>query len=333
MNTHSDVYTITNNTFQHSALSTFKMSDPLEGYLWVIVPREELLETLNTIQAITGTELNERHIQDALNSEHPSFFDNTDTYEMIVFRGIASSQFDMAIPSVNLTPVSMACFQFDHLLLTVYDRQDAVVPKMIHFLERHYTRTMPNRPSDLLYKLLNMVIEQTLLLRNPLMLQISEWQKLLLEKTTTFNSWNEFMAFKSSIEQLIIWCEDQEDTVNDWEQYAQYEQPQQQFNINLNDLSDHIERCIRYAQKLSTNLDTLMQLHFSALSHRNNEVLRVLAIISCLFLPLTLITGIFGMNFDNMPILRESHAYYYTIAGMFVLALCMIGAFRWRRWL
>lgn len=306
---------------------------PQEGYLWLAVERQDFLDQLTIIEQCLGLPLNERHIQDALNAEHPSFFDSTDNYELIVFRGIAQSQFEMTVPQVSLTPTSLVCFQFEQVLITVYDSLDVAVPKAIQYFEKQPSRGLPNRPADLLYRLLDYVIDQTLLLRNPLIMQVSQWQNLLIEKATTFKAWNEFVAFKNSIDQLIIWCEDQEDTLDEWAQAAEFEHLPEQFNINLNDLRDHIERCIRYAQKLSANLDTLMQLHFSALSHRNNEVLRVLAIISCLFLPLTLITGIFGMNFEHMPILHESHAYYYTLFAMFILSLLMLMSFRWRRWI
>ncbi len=306
---------------------------PENSFAWLIVPRTELLDNIAIIEQLTQTKLNEQHIKDATNSEHPSFFDSTSQYEMIVFRGIAGSHFEMDIPRVSLTPVSIACFNFDKILLTIYDQEDVTVNRVKDFLLRtSYHGTNMNNPSELLYKILHSVIEQSLALRNPFSQQLSEWQQLMLDQSSRFQAWNEFMAFKSVVEQLAGLCEDQEDAIEDWQQYSRHIQ-QQQFNINLNDLSDHVERSIRNIQKISDGLDMLIQLHFSAMSHRNNEVLRVLAIISCVFLPLTLITGVFGMNFQNMPILHEAHAYYWTIGTMFALAIILLLLFKWRRWL
>lgn len=306
---------------------------PDEGYLWLIVPAEELIDALPLIEKITQASINEQHIKDALNAEHPSFFDSTDRYQMVIFRGVASSQFEMDIPHIWLTPSSTACFNFDRVLLTICDPQDGVIHKVKDFVLKNSRRPNTSTPLDLLYKILNTIIEQSLALRNPLTQQLTEWQRLLLDRSGRFNAWNEFMAFKSTVEQLAIWSEDQEDAIEEWQQYSRHLQQQQQFNINLNDLSDHIERCIRYVQKVSGSLDMLVQLHFSALSHRTNEVLRVLAIISCVFLPLTLITGFFGMNFENMPILKQTNAYYITIGVMVAIAIALLGVFRWRKWL
>jgi Mg2+ and Co2+ transporter CorA len=331
MTLRSEAWLIQPNVLQGSLEQFDKVPD--EGYLWLIVPTEELIDVLPRIEKLTQTSINEQHIKDALNPEHPSFFDSTDTYEMVIFRGVANSQFEMDIPHIWLTPYSTDCFHFEKVLLTVCDPQDSVINKVKDFVLKNSRRPNTSTPSDLLYKILNTIIEQTLALRNPLTQQLTEWQRLLLDRSGRFNAWNEFMAFKSTVEQLAIWCEDQEDAIEEWQQYSRHEQQRQQFNINLNDLSDHIERCIRYVQKVSGSLDMLVQLHYSALSHRNNEVLRVLAIISCVFLPLTLITGIFGMNFEHMPVLQQPHAYYITIGMMLLLAAVLLGVFRWRKWL
>lgn len=324
------VFTINHNCVEGNLLDY--QPPALNGYLWITLPRQQLVTNLPAIENIVGAKIHEQHIKDSLNYEHPSFFDKTDQYEMVIFRGVAAAQFDMEIPGIILHPASIVCFEFEKAILTIYDESDPVVVKVREFVYRNSHRPVIDTPSELLYKILHTTIEQTLSLRNPLTMQVAEWQRLLLEKESTFIAWNEFMSFKSAIDQLAIWAEDQEDVIEDWQQFASPEQ-QQQFNINLNDLTDHIERCLRFVQKLSNNLDMLLQLHYSALSHRNNEVLRVLAIISCVFLPLTLITGVFGMNFENMPILHSANAYYYTLAAMVLLTCSMLFVFRWRRWL
>ena len=98
--------------------------------------------------------------------------------------------------------------------------------------------------------------------------------------------------------------------------------------------SEYVEKGTTYYEISTTDsLDTLIQLHFSALSHRNNEVLRVLAIISCVFLPLTLITGFFGMNFDNMPELHWEYGYFIVLAIMGTACVLMYRAFKKSGWL
>jgi len=78
---------------------------------------------------------------------------------------------------------------------------------------------------------------------------------------------------------------------------------------------------------------SLMEVHLSSISNRLNEVMRVLTVISTIFIPLTFITSLYGMNFDWMPELRSPWGYPVVILAMVTLALLMILWF-WRRgWL
>ena len=88
------------------------------------MPRHELTENLPRIEALIKDTINEQHIKDALNNEHPAFFDTAEKYQMLVLRSIANSQFEMGVPSVTLSTVSAACFCFENVLLTVYEPED-----------------------------------------------------------------------------------------------------------------------------------------------------------------------------------------------------------------
>jgi magnesium transporter len=63
-----------------------------------------------------------------------------------------------------------------------------------------------------------------------------------------------------------------------------------------------------------------------------NEIMKVLTIMASIFIPLTFVVGIYGMNFDFMPELRYRWAYPALMAFLFLVALGMIGFFRHRRW-
>ncbi len=68
------------------------------------------------------------------------------------------------------------------------------------------------------------------------------------------------------------------------------------------------------------------------ISHRQNDVLRILTIISVVMLPLTLITGFFGMNV-HFPGYQSAAAFWGILAGMVVALIGLIGFFRYKRWL
>ncbi len=80
-------------------------------------------------------------------------------------------------------------------------------------------------------------------------------------------------------------------------------------------------------------LDSLTNIYFSSLSQKMNETMKVLSIVATIFIPLTFIAGIYGMNFENMPELSNPSGYFYTLGAMGVILILMLIFFRWKRWL
>ncbi|MDR0195003.1 MAG: magnesium/cobalt transporter CorA [Myroides sp.] len=79
-------------------------------------------------------------------------------------------------------------------------------------------------------------------------------------------------------------------------------------------------------------LDSATNYFFSSQSNRMNEIMKVLTIVSVIFIPLTFIVGVYGMNFENMPELKTENGYFYTIGVMITLVIVMISYFKWRKW-
>lgn len=101
----------------------------------------------------------------------------------------------------------------------------------------------------------------------------------------------------------------------------------------LRDLYDHT---IQVIDSVETNRDLLsgmLDLYLTSVSSRMNQVMKILTIIATIFIPLTFIVGIYGMNFENMPELQWHYAYYAVLGFMFAVAIGMLIWFRKNRWL
>jgi magnesium transporter len=77
----------------------------------------------------------------------------------------------------------------------------------------------------------------------------------------------------------------------------------------------------------------LMDLHLSSASYRMNEVMKTLTIVATIFIPLTFVVGVYGMNFDHMPELHWRWGYGATWGVMVAIAVGLLGWFRYRGWL
>jgi magnesium transporter len=85
-------------------------------------------------------------------------------------------------------------------------------------------------------------------------------------------------------------------------------------------------------QQIQHRLAELQQQHVMDQQAEFNSRVRVLTIVSAIFLPLTLIAGIYGMNFEHMPELDEGNAYFIVLTAMVGVAFGMLGFFYWRGW-
>ena len=79
-------------------------------------------------------------------------------------------------------------------------------------------------------------------------------------------------------------------------------------------------------------LESASSFYFSSQNHKMNEVMKTLTIVSAIFIPLTFIVGVYGMNFDNIPELRHPNGYFVVLGVMFCIVLAMIFYFKKRRW-
>jgi magnesium transporter len=109
--------------------------------------------------------------------------------------------------------------------------------------------------------------------------------------------------------------------------------------IYLRDAYDHTIQVIDLLENYREMASALMDVYLSSVSHRMNEVMKVLTIIATIFIPLTFIAGIYGMNFDpdasplNMPELGWYYGYPAVMGLMLVIGLLLVFYFRWKRWL
>ena len=96
------------------------------------------------------------------------------------------------------------------------------------------------------------------------------------------------------------------------------------------DVHDHLQRISDLAENYRDLVGGLFDIHFSVIATKTNEVMKTLAVVSAIILPLSLIAGIYGMNFENMPELKSENGYFLTLGIMIVVTLLLLVYF-WRR--
>jgi magnesium transporter len=355
---------------------------PAQGFVWVYLDRDDFVQHLPQVQAaaqrLGGSALLEMHVQDLQNVAHPSHYDYTSIYDMIVFRRLATpqemqheAQQEQALanyhgqtstgskPSKKIPPIlhrigskPVGFVVFDRLLITTHARGCYAAR---NFVQRYLTDAqnsvdatgsrsrIPSSPADLALRMINVMVDSYLELRKDLTAQLEHWQDQLLKPSSRFNSWGTLMSARSQLHVLEDLCDEQHDAMQEWMDAIQ-ETPlsawsadvqiaqslRDQLATRARDVMEHIERVMRHARRLEQSVETVVQIHFSAQGNRTNDIMRTLTALTAIFLPLNLIAGIFGMNFEFLPFIHAQHGFWWALGSMVVTAL-LLGLVFWRK--
>jgi Mg2+ and Co2+ transporter CorA len=134
-------------------------------------------------------------------------------------------------------------------------------------------------------------------------------------------------------------CEDQRaaivewiDALDEWPEATEAAQKRERelLRVRSRDVLEHIERVLAHVRRLESSAETAVQMHFAAQSNRTNEIMRALTVLTAIFLPLNLVTGFFGMNFEGLPLIHSPIGFWVIFTLMLLLGIGL-SAYFWRK--
>jgi len=253
---------------------------------------------------------------------------------------------------VDTRPVGFALF--DRVLLSVHPEEGAVRDAFATRLlaagspdgqgapaldVRATSARVPTGTADLMLRVINQIVDGYLDMRRELTRQLDHWQTELIDPRSRFTNWSALMETRQSLHHLDEICEDQRAAIQDWIDLletlptpkGEVEQRERELvMVRSRDVLEHIERVVHHVHRLEQNAETAVQMHFSVQGHRANDIMRVLTVLTAIFLPLNLIAGIFGMNFEFIPLVHKADGFWIAMTAMLVIALLLVVIF-WRK--
>jgi magnesium transporter len=103
--------------------------------------------------------------------------------------------------------------------------------------------------------------------------------------------------------------------------------------IYLRDVYDHTIQVIDTLETFRDMVSGMIDIYLSGLSYKMNEIMKVLTLIATIFIPLTFVVGLYGMNFRNMPEIEWEYGYYSVLVVMVIMVLGMLIFFRKKKWI
>jgi len=339
---------------------------PDGGFVWVGSARREFevnaARIQSQLQAWTGSQLVDLHVSDLLNQQLPSYFDSTSWYDLLVFRRLAVSAGSESLfvdeqngtlagarktlAAIDTSPVGFAAF--DRVLLSVHPTECAVRDFFAQRLQQQGggdargAARLPASPADLMLRMANHMVDGYLELRRLLTRQLGTLQTELLDPKSRFGDWKVLLDSRTTLHMLEDTCEDQRSAVQEWidaldewpaETDAAARRERELLRLRSRDVAEHIERVLSHVRRLEHSAEVAVQMHFSAMGQRTNDIMRTLTVLTAVFLPLNLITGFFGMNFDSLPLIHSATGIWAAISAMAAVGVGLLVYFRRKRYL
>ena len=343
-------------TAQHTYVQKQPIAEQEAEFIWVECSRDDVVNRAEhwqqDIYAATGLWMNEYHLRDILNLEHPCAFDTLEDYDLLIFRKLITPDDQIKLDTqatekhervfgLATTPISFMLTP--QVLITVREQGNKEVESYIQRMEtvlsrpieeHNQPRKLPATPLDLTLRLLNNMVDGYLDLRVPLTRRVEFWQQELLQGHRRFTKWHQLLQENMAFQQVENLCEEQIETLQELrdeivDNYSHLKgkkrsEKQDIMLVRVDDLTSHIERIQKHTIRLRNAVQAAIDLHFSAIANQTNENMRILAIITAIFAPLTLLTGVYGMNFEFIPGLKSPTGFWIMLGIMLMTTLILL---------
>jgi magnesium transporter len=293
------------------------------GFLWLDIEDEVTPEVRALLQSFGCNDL---AITDCSRTRHPPKVENFAANCFILFRGI--TQLDDAL---TLVPQQLGMWVGHNYLITVHQGQSVSIDQLFGSAAGEDLLRSPN---ILALRLLHyaagryleklMAAEERIAVLEDQLLDINSED--VLKELVTYRSRLRKLRRIFNYHQRVA-----ETILHDGSEFLGTG-TDDSYHIRR-DLYDRCERLLSLCTLYYELCGDLVDGYISLSSHQLNITMKVLTIITAVFVPITFIAGIYGMNFDNMPELHSEYGYYFVIGASVLIAVAMITLFKKVRWL
>ncbi|QDT98507.1 magnesium/cobalt transporter CorA [Gimesia aquarii] len=267
-------------------------------------------------------------LEDILNTHQRPKFEEYDNYLYIVLKGL-SLETDNDSFSVNHEQISILLF--DEIVFTFKEKKDDMFLPLIQRIRSSTGRVRSLGTDYLTYTILDTIVDQNFVLLDSLDVKIDSVEDELLSEPTT-----ETLVMIQRIKRELI---DIRRSISPLRELlssilrSDTKLIHEKTRIYFRDVFDHALRITETIDSYRDMLSGLLDIYISSVSNKMNEVMKVLTLFASIFIPLSFIAGIYGMNFENMPVLKWRWG-YPAIWGVFItVPICLILFFKKKKWL
>lgn len=296
--------------------------DHNSGHIWIDM---QGLDPERENQLLLSLDCHTLAIEDVQRFRHPPKTETFENHTLILYRGLTEFNADLTIQQMTI-----ALFAGERILISCHPRASNGIN---HYWDNAHKENLLVSPGLLASRIMRFSVGRCLegvLAFEP---RLNELEDCMLERPSD-DTMRELIGYQSRLRKLKRIFNYHERLVTNLLQDIPQRLIDEDGDIE-HALQDLYERCERLHGLTTMYYEICADLingYLSITSHMLNNTMRILTIITGIFVPLTLIAGVYGMNFDNMPELHMQNGYFYTLGAMLAVALGF-GVFAYKKWM
>ena len=297
--------------------------DTPEDRIWIDLqdPVQEIIEPL--LEERFG--FHELAAEDTLSATTLPKYDSFSAYDFFIFRTV-----DVRLSDHQSETYKIAAFLGSNFLVTAHRRPLRAIDDVCNRLKSD-RRPIERGVDFLLYSIVDQMVDAHFPLLEQIEEAVDDLQDRIFENAQPSHL-DELLHLKRDVNVLRRHTLPQRELLNQISR-GDTQFVDRQHLIYYRDVYDHM---FRISETIDVDRDLMtgsMDAYLSVVANRTNEIMKVLTIFSAIMLPLSLIAGIYGMNFEHMPELKWLHGYPFAIGLMVVVTVVMLGRFWWNGWI
>lgn len=266
-------------------------------------------------------------LEDCLQQSPRAKLDNYDDYNFFVFHALR--YFEDAEEEDEISSIELDVFMGNNYIVTIHPVALSAVGKVARVCLRD-TALMNRGPDYLLYKIVDNIVDDCFPIIERLGERIDELEDEIFISKGQLTT-EEILTLKRTIIMLRKVLIPQRRIFGNVNGRYSFIVNEENIPYYL-DVIDHLDSILDTANTYRDLANSLMETYYSILTGRTSEIITILTIISIIMMPLTVITGFFGMNV-KLPGESNPHSVWYILCGMAALSVTMLSFFRYRKWI
>ena len=316
-----ELFSYSESHHEFKVLKSFEELHHVKGNKWLNVVGLSHIDTL--VQIANHFKINDMVMEDVVNVSHRSKIEFEEGFLFGIFKMVYLGEGDI------LFREHLSIIQMPGIVITFQERQEDVFQGIRQRIRMGQGRVRSNGSDYLFYTLLDAIVDHQLEVMNYIQDRVDDLEKQIIEEDDTllealYHMRKDLLILKTAVmpmdEIITKLLSDKNIFFTDTTK------------LYLKDVSDHIvhlkENIVMYREVISTLFET----HQTNVSNNMNKVMTTLTIFSAMFIPLSFLAGVFGMNFKYMPGLDVKNAFMYFTVFCVLTVVGMLGFFWRHRW-